>query len=380
MLTGRGRGVLAASGVLYGLGVALGYVELLVLATGGVLAVVVGAGWMLRNPALAVERRLEPARVERGTPARAVVTFTNTGRLASSAVTAVDVAGRRRLPVAVTRLAPGASAVAEYALPTDRRMAVDVGPIAVTREDPLALWRRVRSAGDVRRLWVHPVARPLLALPPGRTRSLDGTTDHVPHGSITFHALREYVPGDDLRLVHWRSFARTRTLLVRENVDASIPRLTLLVDDRAGIFDADGFEDAMDVAASVVAAAARSGFPIRLVTAGGRSVAGGGKGAAGAALLDTLAELEPEAGANLRSLVARLTLEGHSDTLVAVSGRPTPDDLGAFGALARRYDDAVVVLVGRGTDALPVPGGLDALLLRAETADEAVSRWNRSLR
>jgi uncharacterized protein (DUF58 family) len=378
MLTGRGRGALAVSAVLYGAGVALGYVELLVLATGGVLAVVAGAGWMVRNPALGVDRRLEPTRVERGAVAKAVVTFTNTGRLASSAVTAVDRAGRRGLPVEVARLAPGASAVAEYPLPTGRRMAVDVGPIDVTREDPLGLWRRVRSAGDVRRLWVHPVAQPLLALPPGRTRSLDGTTDHVPHGSITFHALREYVPGDDLRLVHWRSFARTRTLLVRENVDASIPRLTLLVDDRAGVFDADGFEEAMDVAASVVVAAVRSGFPIRLVTAGGRAV--GGRAAAGGSLLDALAELEPVTGADLRAVVARLSLEGHSDTVVVVSGRPTPEDLGAFGALARRYDDAVVALVGRGTESLQVPGGMAALLLRGETADELVARWNRSLR
>ena len=29
---------------------------------------------------------------------------------------------------------------------------------------------------------------------------------------LAFHALREYVPGDDLRHVHWRSSAKADTL------------------------------------------------------------------------------------------------------------------------------------------------------------------------
>ncbi len=40
-------------------------------------------------------------------------------------------------------------------------------------------------------------------------RSLDGRIDKVPHGTITFDSLREYVVGDELRQVHWRSRPRS---------------------------------------------------------------------------------------------------------------------------------------------------------------------------
>src|SRR4029450_8403489 len=125
------------------------------------------------------------------------------------------------------------------------------------------------------------------------SRSMDGRVDRVPHGSITFAALREYVVGDDLRHVHWRTSARVGELMVREHVDTSLPRVVLLLDDRAGahIVGAEGeatFESVCEAAASVLVAAFREDIHVEIQLVCGDAAAGGHVDAG--PLLDLLAE------------------------------------------------------------------------------------------
>jgi uncharacterized protein (DUF58 family) len=79
-------------------------------------------------------------------------------------------------------------------------------------------------------------------------------------GSEVFHSIREYVVGDPMTMVHWRSTARAGKLMVRRMVDTTIPWLLVVLDvnarayDRQGAlfedFDAEGFEQSVDTAAS----------------------------------------------------------------------------------------------------------------------------------
>src|SRR5699024_4721769 len=51
----------------------------------------------------------------------------------------------------------------------------------------------------------------------GFLHDLEGQeTRDVTNADLSFHALREYGPGDDRRYVHWRSSAKTGTLMVRQ--------------------------------------------------------------------------------------------------------------------------------------------------------------------
>src|SRR5439155_1528418 len=110
--------------------------------------------------------------------------------------------------------------------------------------------------------------------------------------TITFDALREYVIGDELRKVHWRTSARVGQLMVREDLDTSLPRVVVLVDDRQAAYrdlTEDGgsadFEAVCEAAASVLVACVRADLAVELVVASGeRPVGTGAHRAAGPGL------------------------------------------------------------------------------------------------
>ena len=206
---------------------------------------------------------------------------------------------------------------------------------------------------------MHPRIHLLRAVPAGMARSLDGRIDKVPHGTITFDSLREYVVGDELRRVHWRSSAKVGELMVREQLDTSEPSIVVLLDDRAGAHPAvaDGtaetFEAACEAAASVVAAAVREDLPVGLHLV---------SGIVGGSFLDVLTEAElrtAPAGDGIDPLTGclrRLRQQRLGDTLIFLTGPGGRADLGAVSALRSAYPVQVVGLFGAGDEA-PVSAG-----------------------
>ena len=99
----------------------------------------------------------------------------------------------------------------------------------------------------------------------GLTADLDGATASSCPSDLAFHALREYVPGDDLRHVHWRSSAKAGELLVRQYHETRRGHVTILVDDvRASYPRPADFELAVSVAASIALRAVRDDFDTSL--------------------------------------------------------------------------------------------------------------------
>jgi len=382
-ITARGIGLLVAALVMLGVGFRYAYPELTVLGAAAGVAVgyaVVNAAW---RPRLDVTRRADPDRVARGEPAAMELTVRNTGRLRAANLVAEDRCAGALVPVPLLRLRPGRDTVVRYDVPTHRRGVVPVGPLRVVRRDPLGLVALARGYGGTVPVWVHPRIHPLSAVPTGAGRSLDGRTDSVPHGSITFDSLREYVVGDELRRVHWRTSARVGELMVRENVDTSLPRLVVVLDNRAPAHPgrvggvAESFEAACEAAASVVAAAVREDLPVQLLLVVPSEVEP--EGAAGP--LDRLAAVElADAGPDvLPAATGRLRRDRLGDTLVFLTGPGGRDDLGHVGALRGAYPSVVVGMFGAdgptaaGAAGLTVLDAADGAAFAAEW--DGVRRW-----
>jgi uncharacterized protein (DUF58 family) len=383
--TRRGLTVGAAGVILAAAGLGLGYRELTVLGVVALVALAVALLWAGWPPRLDVTRTVDPDRVVRGDWCRAAVDLRSTARWRSQLVT-----GRERLggagfgdtevAVPTVRLRAGASTPTWYRLPTHRRGVLDVGPLTGSRQDPLGLVASTRAYGGVHRLWVHPRSHQLLGVPVGAARSLDGVVDAVQYGSITFHALREYVPGDDLRHVHWRTSARVGELMVREHVDTSLPRMVVLVDDRAAAHGADSLEEVAEAAASVVVAALRGELTVELHLVSGAQVDGdvAGTGGPGAArpYLDVLAEMVP-VDAPLPVAVQKLRQRHRGDTLVLLTGSGSVEDLQSIGLLRDVYPTVVVGILGATTGDTGTLAALPGVItLTAATAADFAARWD----
>nr|MDT0659750.1 DUF58 domain-containing protein [Micromonospora sp. DSM 115978] len=380
-ITARGVGLLVAAAVLLGTGFGFGYAELTLLGCAAAIAVTCAIGYATWRPRLTVRRVADPDRVGRGEPAAMTLTVRNRDRLRTASLVAEDRCGTRRVAVPLLRLRPGRDITVGYPVPTHRRGVITVGPLLVTGQDALGLVTVARSHGDATEIWVHPRIHPLTAVPSGVARSLDGRVDRVPHGSITFDSLREYVVGDELRRVHWRTSARVGELMVREHVDTSLPRIVVLLDNRSGAHPdltdgvAESFESACEAAASVVVAAHRDDLPVTLDL-----VVPDGPGPAARNVLDRLAAVRLGSGRGagpddpLRATTSRLRQEKLGDTLVFLTGSGGAADLGQLGALRGAYPSVVVGMFGA---AGPTPAGAAGLVL-LDAADGAAfaAEWD----
>ncbi|MEV0129448.1 DUF58 domain-containing protein [Dactylosporangium sp. NPDC050688] len=384
-LTSRGTGLSLAAPVLLAVGFGFQYAQLTVVGTAAVAAVLFAFAYVWWRPRLTVRRAVDPDRVMRGESSTVTLTVGNSSRMRGATLIAHDRCGPAAVPVPLLRLKAGGTTTASYPVPTARRGVVDIGPLRVVRRDPLGLLTLARGYGGVSKVWVYPAVHHLSAVPTGVMRSLDGRVDRVPHGSITFDTLREYVVGDELRHVHWRTTARVGELMVREHLDTSLPRLVVLLDDRLAAYpDADRaqasehFESACEAAASIVMAAFREELPVTLRLARGGHAAGKDT----RTYLDLLAEATLAGGTggtpgsdHLDATVAQLRTRRAGDTLVYLTGPGGVADLGRIGTLRAAYPSLVAGAFGTADGEVPTALGGLQVLAAADGADFAAA-WD----
>lgn len=377
MLTSAGRTFLIVGAVAAVAGIIFGYETLVALGIALLLAVLIGRLWIVRRPRVEASRVVQPERVRAGRPARSQLTVTNTGRRRTSGGIALEQFGDNQLPVDLPTLEPNETATITTELPTGRRGVFRVGPLDVTRSDPFGLVRSGEPEDSVANLWVHPIIHPVEPFPSGFARDLEGPeSGEALEGGVTFHTLRDYVRGDDLRQIHWRSSARVNKLMVRHNVDTHQPRSMVVLDNRASSYQGDSFEDAVRAAASVVVASMSRGFEFRLITTDGVEL---DQRMPAAKIMDRLAEI----GLSFRGSIddafeiAQGDLGGVS--LVLLTGTASTEDLERVNMFRDRFD--VLTVAQFSSDGRERSRSVrDATVISAQTSEDFARAWNRITR
>ncbi|GAA1451834.1 DUF58 domain-containing protein [Mycobacterium cookii] len=259
--TGWGLGGLAL--VAAWLGERYQWTELVHLAATVGVVLALGAVTVLLPRRAVVELELRPSRVTVGDGAVAALDV-RAHRLPLLAPTfVVPTAGDARgvRPSLVTTTRP---ARVDLTLPTEHRGLVDVGPAVHVRTDLFGAFRRERAVTPTLLLHVRPRIAHLPSLSAGMVHDLEGVpSDRLTASDFSFHALREYVPGDDPRHVHWKSSARAGSLLVRQFQLTRHSHASVLLDPhRDSYVDSAEFELAVSAATSVAVRAAQDGFEV----------------------------------------------------------------------------------------------------------------------
>jgi len=282
--------VLAAGAVvLWIVGQAYGWEELTVAALVAAVVLLVCLVFLFGRTAYDVSLDLGRTRVVVGERAVGALSLANHGTRSILPSRVVLPVGGGRGTFAIKRLAPGEEVEELFTIPTHRRGVLKVGPVSVVRGDPLGLFERVHRRDEPVDLYVHPRTVGFDGQSLGFLRDLEGlpTTDLSPD-DVSFHALREYQPGDDLRHVHWRSTARTGTLMVRQYEETRRSHFVIGLTRHPGDYRSDDeFELAVSIAGSLGLRGVRDSMQVELRTQG-RSV----KAETGKRLLDALTTME----------------------------------------------------------------------------------------
>jgi uncharacterized protein (DUF58 family) len=278
-LTGRGRGVAAGGGALLIAGL---WSDLTAVLAGGVFALALTAASLVA--ALLLRRR---ARVDRDEPPVAasvgdVVTTTATIGMPRSAPAAV-VGGL--VPAWGTAL-DGQPLVllppwrgprrASRSFTCEVRGRYEWSQLTLHLPEPLGMAYAVVAGGDPTAFTVYPRALPL----PGVALDLVSDAGGVPAGGRPRHGAtgggasdpipRAYLPGDELRRMHWPATARAGEPMVRTDDHEPVRRSIVVLDCAPGTYRTDtGFERAVTAAASLALALLRAGHAVSLRTASG---------------------------------------------------------------------------------------------------------------
>ena len=359
------------------LAVAFQWVEALACALAGVVALVLAAMRVAWRPPHVVSIRVPNERIVAGQTAVGEISVRNErARSVRSGIIELPI-GTGTGEFVVPPLGAHETWDEMFLISSRHRGLINVGPARAVRSDALGLLRRVRMWDEPVLLHVHPrtVRVPFDAT--GFQLDVEGvSTGKLSSSDVSFHALRDYEPGDDRRAVHWQSTARLGKLIVRQYEETHRSHHVIVLDTSRDAWDHDAFETAVSVAGSLGLANLRESRPVSLTTTEGWLPSG-----VAMRMLDALSEVKARSFGDLsrrvreavaqRPGVSALTLivgPNVTDTEAAHLARLAPIDvpvsiirIGAEGVRARRDLGRGVLLDCSTLDDLPriiVAGGL----------------------
>lgn len=289
IITPAGWVLLGVGIVLLGLGRYFGWLELYVPGIMALAIFLTALGFVVGRSAYRVDLDLADHRVKVGEAANGAVVVTNVSkrRLLPAYITLP--VGKSKNDFPLPSLAGGEQHEEIFSIPALRRAVVQVGPVYSVRGDALGVARRSLRWTDAEQVFIHPEIVSLAGASSGVLRDLEGQSTRVlSDADMSFHALRDYEPGDDKRHIHWRSTARLGRLVVKQFEDTRRTHTAIVLSTNLGDYaTADEAEIAISAAASlgVQATIDRRNFSVLAGT--GHLRAGGGQ-----SLLDDFSGLE----------------------------------------------------------------------------------------
>ncbi len=352
-------------------GYSLGWIEFVVVGWSGLVLLVVAVVYLVGRGSFTVTLSTAHSRVVTGDPAMGIVKIANPHRRRVLGALVEVPVGEALATVTMPSLAGHAVFSHEFAVPTRRRGVVNIGPVRTIRADPIGLVRREIIWTAPQELYIHPRTISVPSTTTGFIRDLEGNpTRQISDSDVSFHALREYLPGDERRYIHWKSTARTGTYMVRQFEETRRSHLIIALSlARADYANDDEFELAVSVAGSLGVRAIRDAREVSVVV--GERTPDFAKRKVFAVsplstltrsrLLDDLSIIEPEDSAlNVRD-IARVVSEqvgGISVAFLVCGSVPTPTELRAASAFFPL--DVEVVAIVCDPDVVPgfrrVPG------------------------
>lgn len=364
-LTRTGWGVVALALVGLLVGGWLRYSEMVAAAIGTIVVVV--AGWALARRSIPIEvtQRTAVSRVERGDSITVVLVGSNNSTRQSrpsrvgTFLDGVGAVGNFGV------IDPGGRADVRLQLPTRRRGRFRVGPMTLMTADPMELANVERRIASTTSVLVHPRVLRLRG-PRGTLRPVDSEAqvrNQAAEPMAGFVSLREYVQGDDPRMIHWPTTARRGELMVRETVEFRRPEFTVVIDAGRASSSPEAFEEIVDVGASLAVHALGGGLGVVLRSTNRRHAGTTTAMQRDAEVLDFLTVLDQADGTDVVSVVGLFGRGVGDAALVYITG-PEGKFPGSPGRL-----QVSTIRIGEG--AVSGPG----VLLACQNAADFAIRW-----
>jgi len=399
-LSGRGR-IFIAVGVLSLLaGIVLGVLDL--QRVGVLLLVLPIPAWLAVRQArsgLRVGHAVQPNRITVGQTAEVRLVLGNPHAFGTGPLRITEtVPGGRPLRFSVAGVRGRQRRTVAYPLPRLRRGRYTVGPTTVVASDPFGLVTADTRSTDTAQLIVQPATDPLPALElPIVWRDGAANVSHsVGSGGSDDASVRQFRHGDDLRKIHWRSTAKTGTLMVRQEERPWHGESLMLLDTRALSYplspegqESPALEWAISAVASIASHLVQRGRRVTVVTGSGQVARDELN-----PVLDLLADATPALRSDIDPLATALNGLGRDCSTFAVLGAAPHAPLGELLRRPRPPGTSVALLLrswtwsSSGGDQLREEAwqaNADALrtagwrVLPAEAGDQLPELWPRLL-
>lgn len=254
------------------LGVWLNWPEFSFLGSVSAIILVVAIPFLFGGKNYQIGFALPDDHLVAGDPAQAPISVTNTSsRLELPGVLEVQI-GEGIDEFQIPLLRAGETKLVPFEIAPQPRGVLNIGPITTVRTDPVGALRKETKLIDAQEVYVHPQTR---ALPPtviGYMKDLEGNpTLTIVEADMTFHSIREYVPGDNPKHIHWKATAKIGMpgkFLVRQYAESRRSRMVIIMALNPADYlpESEEFEVAVSAVGSLGARAILDSRSVSVVT------------------------------------------------------------------------------------------------------------------